>query len=547
MRLNEFNLNEMETLAGQFVHVVGNNREETYSEFTIDLSLLELPGPNLIGDSSNRISYTFSNDFSEEAKGKAKEFLRRVFPIIYERLGPPADTFNVLIAGGNISSGAYMVGNYGRTLVADARLVPKSLVHEFAHAWRGKYSIMGRNENWELFPYLTGFEEGMAEAMAIEIIQEYVRSYPDDPTTLEILSDRPSRYWANRTTQYDAVKNDRATGSGEFGTHYNGVRDRYDISAGTVLIMLRENPDAVKEFMSLYYEAIREDPDWRPNRNDIIDMWEAVTTELNGYPLRDYLDTLPVFNGRKLDEGVYVLQNIWTFGTSGSQRFAVAYAAPDGWLWWRVQEDKVGDVPEWLPTIRSDDGVVYVDTQNSRFTVEVADAYGQERATYNYATRLDRRSDGSPNGLGWRYAEELKMEKFPIGLYKETVTFEDYIEHDEGARESFYFFGLKGFEQDKENEYVIMIGVDGVPEGEAGIVIDGETHTATIENGAAVFRSREWPFDIQGRFPITVTNSEGVSQGYYRTLLEAGTLHGYFQHQFIIVDTDFNGVEDQFE
>ena len=66
------------------------------------------------------------------------------------------------------------------------------------------------------------------------------------------------------------------------------------------------------------------------------------------------------------------------------------------------------------------------------------------------------------------------MEKFPIGLYKETVTFTDYIEHDEGARESFYFFGLQGIRQDKENEYVIMIGVDGVPEGTAEIVIDGE-------------------------------------------------------------------------
>ena len=198
VRLNEFNLNGMETLVGYFVFVVGNNTEETYAEFTIDLSLLELPGRDFIGDSSNKVSYTFSNDFTEEAKGKAKEFLRRVFPIIYERLGPPADTFNVLIVGGNISRGSYMVGNFGRTLVADVRLVPEILVHEFVHAWRGKYSIMGRNENWELFPFLTGFEEGMAEAMAIEIIQEYVRSYPDDFTTLEILSDRPSRYWANR-------------------------------------------------------------------------------------------------------------------------------------------------------------------------------------------------------------------------------------------------------------------------------------------------------------------------------------------------------------
>ena len=92
-----------------------------------------------------------------------------------------------------------------------------------------------------------------------------------------------------------------------------------------------------------------------------------------------------------------------------------------------------------------------------------------------------------------------------------------------------------------------MVGVDGVSEGTAQIVIEGEQHTAPISNGVAVFRSREWPFDVQGRFPITVTNPELVPHSYYRTLIEADTLHDFYQHQFIIVDADFNGVEDQFE
>ena len=92
-----------------------------------------------------------------------------------------------------------------------------------------------------------------------------------------------------------------------------------------------------------------------------------------------------------------------------------------------------------------------------------------------------------------------------------------------------------------------MVGVDGVPEGTAQIVIEGEAHTAPISNSVAVFRSREWPFDVQGRLPITVTNPESVSHSYYRTLIEAGTFHGFFQHQFIIVDADFDDVEDQFE
>ena len=193
-------------------------------------------------------------------------------------------------------------------------------------------------------------------------------------------------------------------------------------------------------------------------------------------------------------------------------------------------------MPEWVRTSPRDNGRHYIDTQGSSFTVEVFDAYGEGYVVYNFETKWKRRPDGSPNGFGWHEAEVLEMEKFPVGLYKETVTFTDYIEHDEGARQDYYFFGLQGFEQDRENEYVIMIGVDGVPEGTAAIVIDGGTHTAPIESGVAIFRSREWPFDMQGRFPITITNAESVSKSYYRTLIEAGSLHSFFQHQFIIVE-----------
>ena len=92
-----------------------------------------------------------------------------------------------------------------------------------------------------------------------------------------------------------------------------------------------------------------------------------------------------------------------------------------------------------------------------------------------------------------------------------------------------------------------MVGVDGAPEGTAQITVGGEAHTAGIRNGAAIFRSREWPFDMKGRFSITITDPESVARTYYRTLIEAGTVHGYFQHQFIIVDTDFDGIEDQLE
>ena len=190
----------------------------------------------------------------------------------------------------------------GRIFLSDTNFLPRLIVHEFIHAWKGRYTIVS-DENWNYDPSLSGFEEGMAEAMAFEIMQEYVRSYPNESATLETLGYRPHQYWAIYTTNYDAIKNVRWTGAGDFWTHTDGPPNRYTISAATVQMMLRENPNAIREFMSLYYETIRENPGWRPNRDDVIDMWDTLVPELNGYPLREYLDTLPVFNGAKAGRG----------------------------------------------------------------------------------------------------------------------------------------------------------------------------------------------------------------------------------------------------
>ena len=540
-------LSGKETLVGRFSkYAPDRSFVEDYSEFTIDLASLEMPDRSVIGNPSNRLSYTFSSNFPEQAEAQYREFLSRVFPLMYGHLGPPAQTINVHIEYvGDTDS--FTIVDDGRTLLTDAGFIPRLIVHEFVHAWNGGFNI-SRDENWEYDDALTGFEEGLAEGMAYEVIHEYARSYPTHSATIQLLEHRPYQYWSAKTTSYDAIKNVRWTGAGDFWTlgEY-GAATRYSIAATTVQMMIRENAHFMKEFMARYHALIRDDPDWRPNRDDVAGMWADIVPTLNGYPLMEVLDTLPVFNGRKLDEGVYVLDAIRAYGEAGDQQFAVAYANRDGRLWWAASEEELDQVPEWIRTSLSDGDRYYIDTQASSFTVKVYDAYGKEYAGYNFETSWDRYPDGTPTGLGWFEAGDLRMEKFPIGLYRETVTFTDYAQHDEGATQDYYFFGVRGFEQDLEEEYVIMIGVDGVPEGKAEIVIDGRDHIAPIKSGVAIFRSRQWPFDMQGRFPITVTNAESASNVYYRTLIEAGTLLDYFQHQFIIVDTDFDGIEDQFE
>ena len=410
VELSLFNLSGTETLVGRFgKHALDLSFVEEYSEFIIDLASVEFPDRSAIGNPFNRLGYTFSSDFPEEAEVQYREFLKRVFPIMYEHLGPPAETFNVFIQ--DVGAYAFEIVDDGRTLLTDADFVPRLIVHEFVHAWKGNFSITS-DENWDYDDALSGFEEGIAEGMAFEIVHEYARSYPTHSASVQLLDDRPSQYWSIETTSYDAIKNVRWTGAGDFWTHTDGPESRYSIAATTVQMMVRENPNFTKEFMAQYYEAIREDPDWRPNRDDVIDMWAAIVPALNGYPLRESLDALPVFNGRKLDEGMYVLEAIRVYGEDGDQLFAVTHALPDGRLWWGLDEEELEHVPAWIRTSRGDDGRFYIDTQDSSFTVQVFDAYGEEYAVYNFEADWDREPDGSPTGFGWYYADDLAMEKF---------------------------------------------------------------------------------------------------------------------------------------
>lgn len=553
--LKQFALTGTEMLTGSFTkYALDNSFVEQHGEFTLDLSTIEFPNASQVGIDTNKINYTFSDDFPQEAEDEYREFLKRVFPIMYEHLGPPAETFNVFIKNMGEETGYFIVVDDGRTFLTDTDFIPRLIVHELIHAWKGRYLVTS-NASWDYDDALSGFEEATAEGTAFEIIHEYVRSYPNDPATIKLLESKPYQYWSAGTTSYDSIKNNRRTGAGDFWPGDSGELIRYFIASTTLQMIVRENPTFIRDFMSVYFATIRGNPDWRPNRNDIIDMWETLVPALNGYPLRSYLDTLPVFNGRKLDEGIYVLTTIRPYGTIGDQQFAVGYALSgdycfdqDGKVWWGLcDQSELDTIPTWLRTSLGDDSFYYTDMQNSKFMVDVVDASGNDYATYDYHTVWDRHPDGSPTGLGWYWAEELEMEKLPLGLYKETVTFTDFIQYDQGARETFYFFGLKDFQQDRETEYVIMIGVDGVPEGTAHIEILGQGYTSPINNGVAVFRSQEWPFDMQGRFPITITNPESVSRDYYRTIVESGTIHNYFQQQYIIVDTNFNGIEDQFE
>ncbi len=542
---SSFGLAGSETLTGHFSQY---NEDSSWAanhpEFTIDLSTVVFP---VVADVDHRIGYYFT-DFDAETEQLYRDYLTRLFPLMYEMLGPPAETFNVNITHMGQGSSWFMITDGGRTFLSDGSYIPRLIAHELVHAWSGNYSITS-DQDWNYDDALSGFEEGLGEGLAFELVHEYVRCYPNDYASLDLFSYRPWQYWSSRTTFHDLIKTERFTGAGAFWTDNGTESARYGIAASTVQTMVKANPDFMTEFRELYYARIKADSSWRPGRADIVDMWATVVPETNGVATADYLDALPVFQGRQLDRGLYIVATRRPYGTTGDQQFAIGYSVEDGRLWWGIASDQVGayDLPDWLPYVSDADGYVYIDTQAQPFTVTVYDAAGSVAATLSEQTEYDRYQDGGPTGFGWQMVEGLAMEDFALGLYRANVDFTDFSPEDSGASEDFYFFGYGGLSQDKDADYVIMVGVDGVASGQATITIEGSEHSESISDGLAVFSSKAWPFDLEGKFPITVTDGQGQSRTYYRTLLEAGTTHGYYQQQFLIVDRNLNGIEDIFE
>ena len=160
---------------------------------------------------SNRLSYAFSSDFPPEAESQYRELLKRVFPILYGHLGPPAETFNVYIENLGEYSDSFVVVDGGRTFLTDTSFIPRLIAHE------------------------------------------YVRSYPNDPASIQLLEEKPFQYWSSKTVNFDAIKNLRWTGAGDFWNPPSGAANRYSIAATTVQMLTRENPDFMREFLSLYY------------------------------------------------------------------------------------------------------------------------------------------------------------------------------------------------------------------------------------------------------------------------------------------------------
>ena len=150
-----------------------------------------------------------------------------------------------------------------------------------------------------------------------------------------------------------------------------------------------------------------------------------------------------------------------------------------------------------------------------------------------------------PNNLFTDRIGELNSENLPQGLYLETLEFTEIAKHTEEASESFYSFGYRGFTQ-KDDEYSLFIGVESKFPEKATVGFGDLSFELPIVNGCAILQTDRLSLDAEGIVFIELHSRE-ETRSYSRALVNAGSYDGKRHQQFLVIDRDFDGIEDLYD
>jgi hypothetical protein len=547
-----FELNGDEVLFGRFSEFNPETGEfVTDGEwFQIELSDYPVIKDTELGSSSDKITFRFE-DFEPALQEKYETFLGKVMPIFMDIAGFPAETFVCTLKLGE-EGNSWVTLDQGRTIVMNDGWLPRLFIHELIHVWKGKYAFSYTGESWSYEEKLNGFEE-IAEGLTYEILHQFVEAYPNDDTSLEILQNGPWWNWSSHASNYDTVKHQPHTGAGAFWTgEALFSNDRYSISAMLIQIIHTYDPDFFKNTIQAYYRLIESDPEYKPTREGLLDLWSSQIQKINGIESRTYLNALPVLKGEQLTQRYFpVIYQSESYSNGTSKTIFGSYAL-EGYLWWfsgnTPSEIGAYNIPSWVRYNENEDGYLYVDSNNQPFSVKVQNIFGE---TINeYSGVLDAgyqdEQDTIPNNLFTERISQLDSENLPTGLYTETLEFTEIANYTEHAKQSFYAFGYEGFEQHAD-EYSLFFGFDSKFPSQVEITFGEHFFDLPIVNGCAVLKTSAFPLNSRGILTIKAHSQNGESHTYQRALVNAGSYDGLRHHQFLIIDQDFDGLEDLYD
>jgi len=237
---------------------------------------------------------------------KLMEFYDLVNPIIKEVYGPPSMSHTV-----HVVNDAYAVGvntyyngpnqvSSNSTNYVDANFdlnQPRLMIHELVHAYRDNVGVSS-DSTWHFEPTLSGFEEGMAEGVAIIVMDKFAGLYPNF-----FNGEKHKIHWNqaagmpfewnydfenhSQITTKDYWSSSQATGSQWI---------RYGVGATAMKKMYYEDSLIFSNFNAEYYNRLNADHTLLPTRSLVIDIFNLIKPQVERTPMTTWINDQRIFD-----------------------------------------------------------------------------------------------------------------------------------------------------------------------------------------------------------------------------------------------------------
>ena len=525
----------------------GYNPYDSYSfpqnDFVTELDFID--SSHEVGSDENKIYFKFKN-FNDEQTAQYIDLISRLIPIFLDVVGNPKETFVTTIEMQPDGQGSWATFDHGRLIKIDPNWNPRLFTHEMIHMWDGKYGFVYSDPRRAYNDKLSGFCE-VAEGVAYKILQKFVEAYPTHSVSSIIANGGSWNNWAHNASGYDVQKHNAMLQGGDLWSDDATTSDRYGIVAMAVLNFMAYDENFFKNTRNAHTDIILSDSSKILNREDIVSLWENALPSVNGVNMRDYLNAMPSFDGVKLEQRFYPNMRFQNTTAYERPRVYALYPVEGYTWWWGVMYDKIDsyNIPSYIKFTEYNN-YCYVDTGNMNYNLNVNNIFGETLNGYSSKTYIEYDDVGDPTMLG---QEDIFDGMLPIdfnqGLYKYNLEFTDLSDKTEFASEEFYFMGNRKFHQ-TESQHSLFIGIDSKFAETVSVQFKSHTFDAPVINGCAIIRTDLLPTNSYGVLKINVSSNLKTNQ-YERALVFSGDGNGNLHHQFLIIDTDFDGVEDLYD
>lgn len=245
--------------------------------------------------------------FTATQAAKMQAFYDLVNPIIKQVYGPPSRNHTITVVNDSYAVGKNTYYN-GPNFVSSSYAVnadgdldqPRLMIHEIIHGYRDNVCLSS-NAQWHYDPFLSGFEEGFAEGVAIVVMDIFIGMYPNF-----FVGDAHKLHWNqeggmpfewdydfqnhHQVTTEDFWSSDIATGS-----HWL----RYGMGATAMKKMYYENSNVFKDFNAEYYSRMNADHTLLPSRALVVDIFSTIMTEVERTPITTWINDQRIFDCQK--------------------------------------------------------------------------------------------------------------------------------------------------------------------------------------------------------------------------------------------------------